>query len=266
MGAAGPSPVAGAVTGRAGVETMVVNGLPLEVTMDLPLIEDVLVPLLERVLRAAGGAPRTYVFLAAPPATGKSVLTELLVRRARHHGIDLDAIGIDGFHHPQEHLERTLVASDGGEVPLARYKGSPDTFDTEGLARHLEAGLTEDVRWPVYDRTVHDVVPDARPVTARLVVVEGNWLLLDDPRWTPLLRYSSSNVFIDADPQLLRDRLIDRKIRGGATRADALEFYERSDRLNVRRVLDGTDRSRVDLALRLEPDGSIRVPQEGDTP
>ena len=266
MGAARPSQVAGADTGRAGVETLVVNGLPLEATVDLPLIDDVLVPALERVLAAARDDRRTYVFLAAPPATGKSVLAELLVRRARHHGLDLDAIGIDGFHLPQAELERRVVPGPHGDVPLARFKGAPETFDTESLARHLEAGLTQDVRWPVYDRTLHDVVPDARTVTARLVVVEGNWLLLDDPRWTPLLRHSSCNVFVDADPRLLRDRLIDRKVRGGTSRADAVEFYERSDRVNVHRVLDDTDRSRVDLALRLEPDGSIRVPQEGDTP
>ena len=251
--------------GVAPVEDVVVNGLPLRATVDLALIDGVLVPALERVLASARDDERTYVFLAAPPATGKSVLAELLARRAGH--LDIDAIGIDGFHYPQHELERRLMTGRAGDEPLARYKGAPDTFDTAALDRHLEAGRRADVRWPVYDRTVHDVVADARLVSSRLVVVEGNWLLLDDPRWSRLLRHSSFNVFVDADPQLLRERLIDRKVRGGASRAHAVEFYERSDRLNVQRVLEDTDRSRVDLMLRLDPDGSVKVHSEqGDMP
>lgn len=242
------------------VRSLVVNGLRLEVRPDYRVIDEVLLPRLEETLDDASGPGRTYVFLVAPPATGKSVLASLLVERAGH--LDLDAVGIDGFHYSAAHLATTLVATPEGELPLARYKGAPGTFDTAALDRCLAEGRTRDVAWPVYDRTVHDVVADAHVVTAGLVVVEGNWLLLDDPRWEPLSRHSSLNVFIEADPHLLRDRLIDRKMHGGATRADAESFYERSDRLNVERVLDQTDRSKVDLLLRLCPDGTI---QQGET-
>ena len=103
---------------------------------------------------------------------------------------------------------------------------------------------------------MHDVVPGDRPVTAGLVLVEGNWLLLDEPGWRDLATHSAYNVFLEADPALLRDRLIDRKVRGGLTRAAAVDFYERSDRLNVERVLTGTDRSKVDLLLHLNADGT----------
>jgi pantothenate kinase len=235
--------------------SLVVNGLRVEVTPDVSLMDEVLVPALERVAAGGDGRRRSYVFLAAPPATGKSVLATLLVQQARH--LDVDAVGIDGFHYPQTYLESTLVDTDSGRVPLASYKGAPDTFDTAALGRCLRLARTRDIAWPVYDRVVHDVVPDAQTVTAGLVVVEGNWLLLDDPRWAPLAAHSSLNVFIDADPHLLRDRLIERKVRGGASRAEAVAFYERSDRHNVTRVLEGTDRSKVDLLLRLHPDGSL---------
>ena len=243
--------------------SLVVNGLRVEVTPDGSLMDNVLVPALERVIAGADGRRRSYVFLAAPPATGKSVLATLLVQQARH--LDIDAVGIDGFHYAQAYLETTFVDTDSGRVPLASYKGAPDTFDTAALGRCLRLGRSRDIAWPVYDRAVHDVVLDAQSVTASLVIVEGNWLLLDDPRWAPLTAHSSFNVFIDADPHLLRDRLIDRKMRGGASRAEAVAFYDRSDRLNVERVLDQSDRSKVDLLLRLAPDGTIKHVKQGET-
>ncbi len=245
-----------AVAADEPIRSLVVNGLRVEVRPDHRIIDEVLVPRLEQTMGEAAGSGRTYVFLVAPPATGKSVLASLLVERAQH--LDLDAVGIDGFHHSAAHLATTLVSTPEGRLPLASFKGAPDTFDTTALDRCLAEGRTRDVAWPVYDRSVHDVVADAHLVTAGLVVVEGNWLLLDDPRWEPLSRHSSLNVFIDAEPHQLRDRLIERKMRGGATRAEAESFYERSDRLNVERVLAQTDRSKVDLLLRLCPDGSIQ--------
>lgn len=233
-----------------------VNGLQIEVTPDERVLNDVLVPELQRLRDRIDDRHRAFVFLVAPPATGKSVLATLLAERARH--LDVDAVGLDGFHHDQAALESTWVRTGEERAALATVKGAPETFDVDALERCLSESLERDVSWPVYDRTLHDVVPAAHRVEARLVVVEGNWLLLDDPRWRPLAAYSSLNIFIDAPPELLRRRLIDRKVRGGATRREAEAFYERSDRLNVQRVLEQTDRTLVDLELRLCADGSIR--------
>lgn len=243
--------------GTPQIRPLVVNGLTLDVTPDYRVMDDVLVPALERVASRHLGERRTFVFLVAPPATGKSVLAALLADHASH--LDVDAVGIDGFHYPQARLDETYIDTDTGHQPLARFKGAPETFDTAALDRCLEQSRADEVRWPEYDRLAHDVVPQAHLVTASLVIVEGNWLLLDDHRWAPLARHSAFNVFVDAHPALLRDRLIDRKVRGGATQAQAEEFFERSDRLNVERVLEHTDRSQVDLTLRLHPDGSIQL-------
>ena len=240
----------------AGARTVLVNGLEIEVSPHDRLMDDVLIPHLERLRDRHDGGRRTFVFLVAPPATGKSVLATLLAERARH--LDVDAVGIDGFHLDQATLQRTWVGDGEHRTLLASIKGAPETFDVAALERCLAESRERDVAWPVYDRTLHDVVPAAHPVEAGLVVVEGNWLLLDDPRWRPLAAYSALNIFIDAPPELLRRRLIDRKVRGGATLSEAEAFYERSDRLNVQRVLERTDRRLVDLELRLCADGSIQ--------
>ena len=231
---------------------IVVNGLETDVAVDHPVVDTVLVPLLE-ALSAQDHPARRFVFLAAPPGTGKSTLAAVLEQRAAHLG--LDTVGIDGFHHPNAYLRTHRRGTDG--VLLESVKGAPETFDVAGLQRFLTASATRAVRWPVYDRVTHDVVPDARLVDAPLVLLEGNWLLLDEPGWRELSAHSVHNVFIDADPDLLRERLVRRKVQGGLDPDAAARFYERSDRPNVERVLQHTDRSKIDLLLELKADGTL---------
>ena len=231
---------------------IVVNGLETDVAVDHHVVDAVLVPLLES-LGSQDHPARRFVFLAAPPGTGKSTLAAVLEHRAAH--LDLDTIGIDGFHHPASYLRNHRRDTDG--VQLEAVKGAPETFDVIGLQHFLTTSAARAVRWPVYDRVIHDVVPDARLVDAALVLLEGNWLLLDEPGWRELSAHSVHNVFIDAEPALLRERLIRRKVQGGLDRASATRFYERSDRPNVERVLQRTDRSKIDLLLELNADGTL---------
>ncbi len=232
-------------------EQVVVNGFEIRVEVDRPLVDGILVPTLAALIPGDADGTRRFVFLAAPPGTGKSTLAAVLARRAAH--LDLDTVGIDGFHHPQAYLD----THDLDGVPLASIKGAPETFDVGRLRQFLERSATRAVRWPVYDRVLHDVVPDGPLVEAGLVLLEGNWLLLDEPGWRELSEHSVHNIFIDADPALLRERLFRRKIRGGLDPAAAARFYERSDGPNIDRVRTGTDRRKVDLPLRLHADGSI---------
>lgn len=232
---------------------VVVDGIARTARVDRPLVDDVLVPVLRDVAAGAGGR-RRFVFLAAPPATGKSTLAAVLAREA---GLPLDVIGIDGFHHPHHYLQSHTTERDGARVPLASVKGAPETYDVAALDRHLRDGATRVLTWPTYDRTLHDVVPAGRRIGADLVLVEGNWLLLGEPGWRDLAEHAAFSIFIDAAPDLLAQRLVERKIRGGTDPAAAREFVARSDLPNVERVLARTDRSRVDLTLHLNPDGTI---------
>lgn len=240
--------------GHPELTRVVVNGLEVDARVDHHLIDEILLPELRRLSQQVRPGRREFVFLAAPPGAGKSTLAALLLQRAA--GLDLAVVGIDGFHHPAHHLRSHHVERDGERITLSSIKGAPETFDVAALARQLEAARTRDLPWPGYDRVRHDVVPGDSPVTAGLVLVEGNWLLLDEPGWAELSAHSSCNILLEAEPELLRDRLIDRKVRGGLDRDAARDFYERSDRRNVERVLTGSDRSKVDLLLHLNTDGT----------
>lgn len=232
-----------------------VNGIEMAVDVDRHLVDDILLPRFQALKRRDGAGVRQFVFLAAPPGVGKSTLAAVLEKQAVD--FDLDTIGIDGFHHPNSYLAAHNVPGDGPPVSLSSVKGAPETFDVARLEQYLAESVTRELLWPDYDRTLHDVVPGRKAILADLVLLEGNWLLLDEPAWRSLSNYSAFNIFIEAEPELLKERLIERKIRGGMDPSSATQFYEASDRRNIERVLQNTDRRKVDLTLRLNADGKI---------
>ncbi len=221
--------------------------------------DHVLMPLIDRIaeMGAAHDTPRTIVFLAGPPAAGKSTLALLLEVLAQEHGdCNLQAVGLDGFHHYNTYLQSHSLERDGRSVPLMSIKGAPETFDCARFAQKLrELAGGGAVSWPVYDRTIHDPREDALEVTAPLVLVEGNYLLLDEEPWRGLLPLADLTVFLTANEALLRERAVARKAKGGVTRKEAAEHYERSDGPNIHRVL--TKSVPADVIIELLEDGRL---------
>jgi len=234
---------------------LTVNGLEQEIAYDRHAIEDLLAPLLRNWMDKAPGVGRHYAFLAAPPGTGKSTIAMLL---ERYFGNDLQCLGIDGFHYRQEVLDSTNIRDkEGREVPLASIKGAPETFDVKALDRLLTRSYGEDVGWPLYDRVRHDVVADGTTVTAHHILLEGNWLLLDEDPWRSIVRYAEVAIFIGAPRDLLRNRLVGRKVAGGLSLPEAEAFYLRTDGPNVERVLTRSNLDSVDLLLAMDANGAL---------
>ena len=217
---------------------MTVNGLPQEIRYNEATVEGLFLPLLHRLaaLQAEKGG-RILAFLAAPPATGKSTLLQFLEELARTHDElpQVQPLGMDGFHHTNAYLAAHRVLRDGVEIPLKNIKGAPETFDVALLAEKLKAAKAGVTTFPVYDRRIHDPRPDALIVDASILLIEGNWLLLDEELWRDLRAFADYSVRIDAAPELLRERLIGRKMQGGLSEAEARAFYEASDAANVLR-------------------------------
>ena len=154
---------------------LTVNGLKIQAQYQNEEIENVHKPLLHMLaaLQTVNPQRRTVVFLCAPPGTGKSTLTTFWEYLAQQDP-ELPAIQtlpMDGFHHYNSWLDAHQ---------LRPFKGAPETFDVAKLTENLRQVVEGDCTWPQYDRQKHDPVEDALHVTAPLVIVEGNWLLLDD--------------------------------------------------------------------------------------
>ena len=232
-----------------------VNGLPVCAGFREESVERVFLPLLwEIARRPREEGRRTVAFLAGPPGAGKSTLAAFLEELSRETpGLPpLQALGMDGFHYPQEEIARRRVLRAGRWQPMRRYKGGPESFDTEKLARALETlGRGDPVRWPVYDRRLHDVVEEALEVRERLALVEGNWMLdLREP-WAGLYAFCDLSIALRGEEALLRPRLVARKVAGGLSQEDAQAFYEDCDGPNVRMCLENMRKADVELLLPL---------------
>ncbi|MDU1320689.1 MAG: nucleoside/nucleotide kinase family protein [Clostridium botulinum] len=223
-------------------------------------IKNIFIPLLKQLTNMKKNKnERLLVYLAASPGVGKSTLASFLEILSRNNKdtLEIQAIGLDGFHYPQEYIKNNKVIVDGKEVPMAEVKGSPETFDLDKLKSKIKALKNENVKWPIYDRSLHDVVEDQILVTKDIALIEGNWLLLDEDKWRELKEYCNYSIFIKADESMLKERLIQRKIKGGLSQEDAVKFYEKSDSKNVKRVLNNS--LNADLQLELLNNGKYKT-------
>lgn len=236
-----------------------VNGLEQDAFFSDASIEGAFLPLLQLLTRMAEAREgRVAAFVAGPPGVGKSTLCLMLERLSRERDglAPVRALGLDGFHFPNAYLDAHAVERGGREVPLRSVKGAPESFDAASFAvacarlRETDGGI---VGWPLYSRRLHDPVPDAVRVEERVVLVEGNWLLLDEPVWAKARAFADLTLMVAADEGMLRERLVGRKVAGGSTREEAQAWYERTDGPNVRRVLN--DSVPADVTWQMDAGG-----------
>lgn len=162
--------------------------------------------LTQRLERLAATARRSFVAIAGPPGSGKSTLAEDLLARIEVSQPGRAAIlPMDGFHYDDLYLE---------PLGLRPRKGAPQTFDTGGLAATLDRLAADDapVAVPVFDRALEIARAGARVigVDTRLILIEGNYLLLDDPAWQPIRRHFDLSLRLDVSLDTLRQRLLAR--------------------------------------------------------
>jgi pantothenate kinase len=202
---------------------------------------------------------RIIVGIVGPPGAGKSTVAGALVERLNgvgdiHHAADADPdkaegpaalLPMDGYHLPQARL-----------VELGRRDrmGAPDTFDVEGFLATLTALRTAEpgtVLAPGFDRTIEEPEPGAITIGPErsIVVVEGNYLLLDTDGWGAAQRLLDVSVFAELDRDVRLTRLIDRHVRFGKTPEAARDWALGPDEANAR-VINATA-ARADHVLAL---------------
>ncbi len=240
---------------------VLINGLEVNAVYSRESIEDIFLPLLRKLTKMQMEKDgRVLVLLAAPPGAGKSTLLSFLERLASEdeQSSEIQIIGMNGFHRRQAYLVSHTVIRDGEEMPMSRIKGAPPTFDLEKLTERLiRVAAGEKCGWPIYDRRLHDPVDDVITVEGDIVLLEGNYLLLDEPGWRELKDLADVTVLVRAEEELLRRRLTDRKAKGMATREEAEKFVEFSDMRNVRTCLEHS--GDADLMIEMTGDGEYRI-------
>ena len=126
---------------------------------------------------------------------------------------------------------------------LIDVKGSPATFDVGGFAKLISRlGNEPEIIFPKFDRDRDLAIAGAGFVSedCDLVLVEGNYLLLDAPFWRDLSKYWDLSVFLDVEPKLLRERLMQRWLDQGLTLDQAKKRLKENDLVNVETVVSGS--------------------------
>ena len=221
---------------------------PLEI--DRLQVERFYQPLAERLIAKSAGHIRLMVAVAGPPGSGKSAFAAILrVVTDSIAGQELTVVvGLDGWHFPNGYLESHSIAREGKQVSLRRIKGAPESFDAEAAyACFYAIRQGGEVNYPVYSRSLHDPLPGAGCVlnSHAIVIVEGNYLLLDETPWRKFRELFDSCVFLKIDPAAVEADLIERHRRGGkSSEAIQHQVYE-VDLPDARRVLSGLSRAEI---------------------
>lgn len=180
---------------------------------------------------------RRIVALAGPPASGKSTIAEALRTRLnrRHPGL-CEVLPMDGYHFDDTYL---------GAMGWQARKGAPHTFDVGGLAAMLvriKANTEPEIAVPVFDRKLEIARAGARMIkqNAKVIIVEGNYLLLDTLPWAALRPCFDITVMLDVPTATLEARLSARWAGFGYSAADAEGKIAGNDMLNVNEVINNS--------------------------
>jgi pantothenate kinase len=150
---------------------------------------------------------------------------------------------MDGFHMKHSKLEAAGTAVD---------KGMPHTFEGAAFADFLGLlrAATGPMNGPAYSRKTEDVVDDAFivPATTRLLVVEGNYLLLATAPWWRVKPLLDRAIYLEIPVETVRARLMKRQAEEGL-------FTEERNRAHIERV----DLVNYDTVQRSRPRADIAI-------
>lgn len=181
------------------------------------------------------------------PGAGKSTfsakLAECINKKAGHEIAVV--VPMDGFHRFNAELKAWGIWE---------LKGIPESFDAQSFVDLLQALKEQSGRrigCPTFDRTLEEPTENGIFVEPehKLVIVEGNYLLLANSPWNQIKPILDQTWYIDETLTAIKPRLLERHMKGGRTKAQALEKMGSTDLANARLIK--TTRPGADKIIRL---------------
>jgi pantothenate kinase len=201
--------------------------------------------LIELISKRLHGFEEKFLLgICGAPGSGKSTLADWIVAEwNRLNKGQAVLLPMDGYHLSNEEL---------GEKGLLPLKGIPETFDSTSFLQKLSEIRQfpqREHQCPRFDRSIEASIQNAINIhpAHKLVVIEGNYLLLDIPPWNKIRIILDEIWFIEADEKLLFPRLLARHMGAGKDEAAAAQKVNTTDLPNARLV--AKSRPRADLVF-----------------
>jgi pantothenate kinase len=186
--------------------------------------------------------------VAGSPGVGKSTfVAELAAEAELLESGSTVVVGMDAWH-----LAHSALTSHG----TVGRKGAPETFDPLGYLvalRRLRAQTTSDpIVWlPEFRREIEDSVAQAVEIHGdhRLILTEGNYLLLDMPVWADVREELDECWFLELDEEVRLARLAARHAAFGRSPDEAENRARVVDQANADLVAPSA--ARADLIVTM---------------
>ncbi|OBT55497.1 hypothetical protein VE04_04550 [Pseudogymnoascus sp. 24MN13] len=182
---------------------------------------------------------RILVAFAGTPGSGKTTISAALTKIWNAKctpNSSITVLPMDGFHYPKS----TLRTFQDPECAFRR-RGAPFTFDGEAFVELVKAlrenPVTEvndpaqSFHAPSFDHAVKDPIENDIyiPSSQRIVILEGNYLLLNEHPWDKIQHLVDESWFVSISRETAMDRLVKRHLEAGietTTEAAALRAEE----------------------------------------
>jgi pantothenate kinase len=182
------------------------------------------------------GDEKHWIGLAGSPGSGKSTVADAMRRRMPEI---VTVVSMDGYHY----YRRQLRAMEDPEQAHAR-RGAPFTFDAERLVAELRLARQKGTgAFPSFDHNIGDPVENDIELGPgkQVVIVEGNYLLLNDSPWASLKSdVFDETWFLDVELADCRRRVEERHVETGLTREEARHRVSTNDGPNAELVRDAS--------------------------
>ncbi|OZG71571.1 nucleoside/nucleotide kinase family protein [Hahella sp. CCB-MM4] len=197
----------------------------------------------DRIAEMLAGGQRKLLGIVGPPGSGKSTISQAILELA---GALAVVVPMDGFHLANAELVRLGRAS---------RKGAEDTFDSAGFVALLQRircqKSSEIIYAPEFRREIEEPIANAIPIVSdkRLVIVEGNYLLLESGPWRDVRGLLDEVWYVEVDHEVRRGRLIQRHMQFGRSEDEAKAWVASTDEPNA--VLIESTKSRADVLVKI---------------
>ena len=192
------------------------------------------------IIENSEGRKRYIVAIAGPPGAGKSTFAQALLLLLKEKSIQAKIISMDGFH-----LDNSILV----DRNLLDRKGAPATFDTAGFIHLMNrlSNFEDDVVIPEFDRNKDLSIAGSSIISTKdkVLIVEGNYLLIEEEPWTKLKKTWDQTIFINPGIDTLEQRLLNRWLRYGLDTQDAKKRTLSNDLPNARYVLEKSSDSDI---------------------